>query len=580
MKRIYYLILVSLSLFILHCQKELSFNKSMTGASPVTATIQGNVVDENEAPAQGVTITVDAKTAVTDAKGYFRIRNASLDNNASLVIAEKNGYFKAFRVFSASKAVNQVRIKLLKKDISGTVSSSSGGAVALANGSIINFSANSFSNLTGAAYSGTVNVYAHYIDPTRQDIGETVPGSFLGNDKDNRRVILTSYGMLAVELESSTGEKLQISSGNTAKLSFPIPSAQQTSAPNQIALWYIDEKTGLWKEEGSAIKNGNTYEADVKHFTYWNCDVSGPTVNLAATFVQSHGVPLVYTGVTIRPQTGWATAHGYTDSLGQVNGPVPANIPLVLEVVAPYPCYNVIYSQNIGPFSSNVNLGTITVNANQSVITIQGTLTNCSGGPVTQGHAIIEYDNIIRYASVNASGNFTSTFVSCGSGPANGSITGVDIQAQQQGQSTPVTITLPVTNAGTLTACGTSTLEYVNYTLDGSPVNLSSTTSGDSFAGHDVDSVGTGRTVYIQGYRSQATNLTLHFPGSGVAGSFQADFISVNNYQNITLLQPFTITLTSYPAVGGFFEGSFTGQFKDASNMTHSLNGTLRVKRR
>jgi hypothetical protein len=73
-------------------------------------------------------------------------------------------------------------------------------------------------------------------------------------------------------LESAAGEKLQISTGNTAKLNFSIPSSLQAAAPNTIALWYVDEKTGLWKEEGMATKNGNAYEGDVKHFTYWNCD--------------------------------------------------------------------------------------------------------------------------------------------------------------------------------------------------------------------------------------------------------------------------------------------------------------------
>jgi hypothetical protein len=165
MKRIIYIAIACFSLLAINCQKEISFTKSTTSKDPVTAILQGNVVDENDNPAQGVNITVGAKTTVTDANGYFRIRNAPLDKSASLVTAEKPGYFKAFRVFSASTAVNHVKIKLLKKNLAGTLNTSAGGVVSLSNGSSITFSANSFSKASVGSYSGSVNIYAAYIDP-------------------------------------------------------------------------------------------------------------------------------------------------------------------------------------------------------------------------------------------------------------------------------------------------------------------------------------------------------------------------------------------------------------------------------
>lgn len=544
------------------------------------AILQGNVVDENGNPAQGATITVGAKTSVTDAKGYFRIRNASLDKSASLATAEKTGYFKAFRVFSSSAAVNYIKIKLLKKTLVGSLNSSAGGMVTLSNGGSVTFSANSFSRSSGGNYTGPVNIYAASVDPTLQDIGETIPGSFLADDKDNKRVTLNSYGMMAVELESSAGEKLQISTGNTAKLNFSIPSGLQSSAPATIPLWYLDDKTGLWKEEGTATKNGNAYEGDVKHFTYWNCDYPGPTVNFTVRFLNQAGLPLTNTEVWCRPLTGCGGAHGYTDSLGQINGPIPANINLVLEVHAPYPCYNVIYSQNIGPFSSNVNLGTIAVNNTQYVITIQGKLLNCNGAAVTNGFAEIQYDNVPRFASVNATGNYAVTFPTCGSAQTTCSITGNDSQAQQQSAPVTVAVTLPVTNAADITACGTSTIEFLDYTLDGTPVNLSSTNLGDTF--YESDTIG-NNNISLRGYRSQPENLTVEYASNGAPGTFPVLNLQTGNYYtgyNATLIQPFNIVITNHPPVGGFFEGSFSGQFKDASNVTHNLNGILRIKRR
>ena len=205
-------------------------------------------------------------------------------------------------------------------------------------------------------YSGDVKVYASYINPKSSDIGKTVPGSFVANDKNGKRVILSSYGMLAVELSSATGEKLQIKTGNTATLTIPIPAASVSSAPSTIPLWYIDEATGIWQEEGSATKQGNSYVGTVKHFSFWNCDYPNDAVDLSLTLQTPDGLPLVNEDVRIMSTNGtdtstYATARdGWTDSLGQVSGLVPANTTLTLEVLGP--CYGVVYSQTISPLTS------------------------------------------------------------------------------------------------------------------------------------------------------------------------------------------------------------------------------------
>ena len=379
MKRLYYaILLVCISVFTFNCQKEFSYDlpgnpvPGNNNASPVTASLQGNILDENDLPAAGVTIKVGTKTATTNIRGYFRINNASLDKYASVVTAEKTGYFKAYRTFNATSGVNQVVIQLIKRKLTGTVNTGSGGTITLSNGGAVAFPANSILKASGGSYNGVMNVYAAYIDPSDPEIDKLVPGSFLASDKNDQRVVLASYGMMAVELESASGEKLQIASGNTATLTTPIPASLQAAAPSTISLWFVDEQTGIWKEEGTATKNGNNYTGEVKHFTYWNCDVPGASVNLTVTFKNTDGLPLTNTEVGFRPVGAYYSAHGYTDSLGQVSGPVPANTNLVLEVISP--CNSVMYSQNVGPYSSNTNLGTITVNNSPSLVTVKG---NC-----------------------------------------------------------------------------------------------------------------------------------------------------------------------------------------------------------
>jgi hypothetical protein len=578
MRWISYLLFALVLLVNIRCQKELSYSNPISNSpSPVTAILQGNVLDETGAPAANVTIRVGSKTAITNAKGYFRIRNASLDKYTSLVTAEKTGYFKAFRVFSASTAVNQVTIQLTRRTLAGSFSTTSGGDVTISGSSKLRFAVNTIALASGGSYSGTVNVYAAMIDPTRADIGVVVPGSFLADDKNNNRVILSSYGMMAVELESPSGQKLQLSANNTATIFMEIPAGLGTNAPASIPLWYLDETTGLWKEEGNATKNGNVYEGFVKHFTFWNCDVPGPRVNMTARFVNTAGIPLPYLYIQVRPVGSNASAHGCTDSLGVVHGPIPANVNLVLEVMSP--CWSVLYSQNIGPYSADVDLGTITVpNNTQSIVTLEGNLLDCSGSPVTHGFAIIDYDNHIRYASVNSSGHFTTTMFQCTGMPPTCTIIGVDSLAAQQGPAMTVTVVSPLTNAGNILACGTSTLQFFNYDVDGTPYSVSSTVPGDNFSA--MDSTGQQHVVYLYGYHSVSSVISFDFISGTSPGTYPIGYLSVNQYNNATPLAPCDVTLTNYAAAPGqYYEGSFSGQFKDAANNTHTLTGSFRVRR-
>jgi hypothetical protein len=56
--------------------------------------------------------------------------------------------------------------------------------------------------------------------------------------------------------------------------------------------------------------------------------------------------------------------------------------------------------------------------------------------------------------------------------------------------------------------------------------------------------------------------------------------MTTQSFNNLTLVQPLNVTITNFPqAAGEFYEGSFSGQFKDASNVTHSITCSFRVRR-
>jgi hypothetical protein len=383
--------------------------------------------------------------------------------------------------------------------------------------------------------------------------------------------------MMAVELEGSSGESLQIASGKTAKLKFTIPSSIIASAPATIPLWYVDENTGLWKQQGTAAKTNDYYEGDVTHFSFWNCDINIPTVYLEMTIVTTES-PLPFTQVKLTRINGGGSSYGYTDSVGHVGGLVPRNEPLLLEIMNN--CHQPIYSQNIGPYSANTNLGTITVTLPvQATLTITGSAVNCTNQPVTNGNALIYFEGHL-YNKPITNGNFSVTVTRCSGSTATVEVVAIDNTASQQSTTWNGTATTGTVNTGTLSACGTSSVNFINYTVDGSNYNLSTANPGDSIT--TISNGGTTQgSTYVIGMRMSQPNMNITFYTQGAAaGTFPLQHLTLNQYDSVSLVTPFNITFTTYGLPGQFIEGSFTGQIRElANNNLHNVTATFRVRR-
>ena len=584
------LISLVISISLLSCQKEVKNDNPGTGGSagtgtvvnptPVQGTVTGKVVDNNNNAVAGASVKAGNNTTTTDSRGLFRFNNIQLDKYSAVVTVEKTGFFKGYRVFSASaNNTNFVKLKLVPKSLIGNIDAVTGGSVSLPDNSKITLPASGVVvRSNNQSYSGSVKVYAAVIDPTSADIAQIVPGSFQGTDANNYRVILTSFGMLAVELEGNSGEQLQIATGKTAKLRFTIPSSLRSTAPATIPLWSVDETTGLWKQEGNATKGADYYEGDVSHFSFWNCDVSSQTVFLEMTIVTAEG-PLSHVQVKLTRSNG-ASSYGYTDSSGRVGGLVPKNEALTIEVLNT--CNQAIYTQNAGPFGANTNLGTITVTlAPINTLQITGSVVNCSNQPVTNGNVLVYFEGHLYNRPVN-NGNFSLTITRCSNSTGAVEVVAVDNVANQQSNS-PWTgsASTGTINTGAISACGVSSVSFINYSVDGSNYSLSSATPGDSITFYGSGSSGTNQTATsVFGFRVSQPNMNISFSTQGAAvGTFTLHYLTVNQYDSVSLVTPFNINITTYGLPGQFIEGNFTGQIRDISNNLHTVAATFRVRR-
>ncbi|MEO8772011.1 MAG: carboxypeptidase-like regulatory domain-containing protein, partial [Ferruginibacter sp.] len=421
---IYMLCLLSVLLF--SCKKNPDNSNSFPGNSfpipistPLNGGVSGRVIDENNAPVASATIECAGLSTMSDADGFFNFNNATLDKYISTVTVSKAGYFKGYRSFSAEATRNFVNIKLIPKILSGTISSSSGGSIILSNATEINFQQNSLVNKsTGAAYNGTVNVFASYIDPTSDDIAYNVPGSFMGRDANNL-YSLQSTGMIAVDIESTSGEALQLATNLPATIKLPIPSSLTAKAPANIDTWSLDEQ-GVWKKENIAVKVSDHYEFLATHFSFWNADIPNNAVLLTMHVQDANGNSMKNTLVTLTiPQNNtWsASTHGITDELGNVIGMVPAGVDIQLQILANNAtCPLPLFSQNIGSFNTASTL-TVTVSFSsqqqaQSVLNVSGTVNDCSGQPLQSGTALIHEGQYFTYASIT-NGSYATSITHC-----------------------------------------------------------------------------------------------------------------------------------------------------------------------
>lgn len=396
--------------------------------------VMGLVVDEAGAPLEAATVRLGSAQIQTDENGYFEL-NGQANQFQPFVRVEKAGFFPSLSSFSSKAGdVGRVKVTLRTKTLAGQLNTATGGQVDVPGGGTISFPVSGFVDAAGQPYNGQVLVYATYLDPSKPETNHMIPAAFLGQAATGEAQVLRSFGMIHALLETPAGAKLQLR--EPARITVPVPADRVSNAPAEIPLWYIDEATGIWKEEGSAVLNGSEYKGEVSHFSWWNCDDGFPIVRLSGTLRIGNQHPYVEIRIT-RPDG--TTAIAVPSAAGYFSGGVPANETLLFEVINE--CGDVVYTQTIGPFSADTDLGIISVSWTSDWIEVEGTLLNCDQEPVANGYIQAWTDSqAAGYfpVHVNPDGTFSGIIANCGG--TDVSLIGYDIDALKTSQ----TITQPV----------------------------------------------------------------------------------------------------------------------------------------
>jgi len=540
----------------------------------VTASLQGRVVDENGIPVQGAAVTSGVATTSTDVNGVFSFSNISLSSRFGFVKVVKQGYFTGSRsIITNASASNYVNIQLVPRTVSGTFPAPAGGRVAVSTGDTAVFAASSVVEASsGAAYTGMVTVYASYLNPTDPNLHRYMPGDLRGIGSDGNETALQSFGMIDVEMQDASGNPLQLAAGQQATLIFPIPDSLLSIAPAAIPLWYFNDTTGRWIQQGTALRQGNSYIGLVGHFTFWNCDAPMGTVNFKVHVIDQFGNPLAYHYIQFQLD-GYGARGGYTDSTGFAQGLIPRGQHLLMQVLSE--CGGFVGGVNVGPALTDQDLGTVTVNMVNAKLTITGTVVDCSNNPVDSGFVNALVDGL-NYRAVVTNGAFSLPVSRCYESNASVQLVAEDLATSQASTVTTISADTGTVSAGTLTACSVVTVtQYIDYTFKGNTYNMTTpaATVNEStrygYTTFTASSSPNGISLYLQGLQ-----------GTGpYSGGIDSAWLSVNN--TATYYGPVTYTITAYGPIGSYIQGSFSGTVENGYGGTdyEPITGTFYIQR-
>lgn len=404
--------------------------------------VYGQVLTTSGDPISNVLVTVKDQNYITDDYGRFKFDEVYAGNKGTQISATKEGFlYGGYRLYAGETGNSHVEIVLMDAKDLGDIPASVGGTINVTDKSSVTFPSDAFT-LNGVSYSGNVNVLGNWIDPTADEMLRVIPGDLTGIDIESQRVVLTSFGMIGIELRTDSGEELQIADDKMVELIYEVPDAILGDAPATIPLWSFDEQNGLWIEEESATLVGNQYVGLVSHFTWWNTDIPNSIVEFCITIINEEtGQPMANQEIKINNLSGYGCAWGITNERGIICGVLPENSQfevIVLLSDSNCPEGNPVY--NIGPYTIDdaiVN-EVITVNYGNDVISnfISGTITDCiTGNPVTDATVLFDAANISVVSYTDDNGYYNQEIITC-SNISTLEITAVDFVSQVTGEAT------------------------------------------------------------------------------------------------------------------------------------------------
>ncbi len=283
--------------------------------------------------------TLMSASARTNETGAFRIEGLGVAERFVLN-AWGEGFATRSEVFANSAEQPNVdrSALVLQANYSTGFSASSAANLAVDGQTLVELPANAFVTANGSPASGTIIPALTIIDPSG-DAG-VMPGNYeVRNPETGAISLMESFGAIDASFRDANGNLLQLAPGVSATISIPVASRiNEATAPASVPLFYFDETSGYWVQEGQAtlvqVDGQYVYRGTVTHFTTWNADRIYETVNLRGCVRDAANNPLGNVRIVAsgRDYIGQSTA--YSDANGTFVIPVRRSSSLLLTSIS------------------------------------------------------------------------------------------------------------------------------------------------------------------------------------------------------------------------------------------------------
>lgn len=553
-----FLILFGIVVSFMSCSKDSPSDPGGGGTSKTT-TISGVVLNENNQPIAGATVSMPGQVdKITDATGAFLYANITTTLDRFVINVAKDGFFDG-SVADVVKSGDRsdVRVYLVTAGVTQTLDAANGGDAELSNGTKVKLTGGTIATANGSDYTGNVNVSVAYLDPTSENFSNLIPGGDMqATTANNTSATLYSYGIIKVEMKSDAGADLQIKQGMQSEITVDIPPSMEGSAPATIPLWHYDKTTGLWKEEGTAQKVGDKYVGMVGHFSDWNCDVPEGTATVRGLVIDCNGNPVG----GIRVKIGQASAT--TGANGVFERRVPANTSFDVQVLP---------GNNFGLSSTPVSVPALAEGTTRDVGTltipcptyVYGLITTCAGAPAF-GQVVLSWDNGFNSQFTDGNGRFR--LAAAPGKNAQLSVYTFDNKYTTRPVNTPAA-TGDSSDLGTIPICDSIQVGDNEFTVNGGGFsNKTFTFAADTFQvfGYYTAEQNLSFVWMVNTFSTDTIIFYMQFEGTAVGPAtnlFMYFYHNSNIYYGGSQFPGTTsnMNITTYSGIGGLIEGTFSG---------------------
>ncbi|MDG6098552.1 hypothetical protein EXU34_13955 [Alteromonas sp. ZYF713] len=266
-------------------------------------------------------------SVTTDENGLYEMIGVDTTDTFYLRVSSADYVVDVERHIANGETERVLNLNILPIDYSTTFAATDPinmGDSAEATVNIVEIPASTLETADGNAPSGDITATITVIDPSLYV--EAMPGLYTTSNSETGDIEpIESFGAFSLTLTDADGNDLDLVDGTTATVRIPLASGV-ANPPATMPLYYFDESTALWVEEGEAtltvIDGASFYVGTVSHFTTWNADQVYNTVELLGCVVDTEGLPVANVQVLSEGTSYIGRSSAYTDAEGDFVLPV------------------------------------------------------------------------------------------------------------------------------------------------------------------------------------------------------------------------------------------------------------------